>query len=75
MFEVGPVFRAKNSNTRRHLWEVTGLEEIKWVQEYHPFQDIRYRKDALRLTFKEGCDLLKEAGIEQASDPVLCGIF
>lgn len=32
VFEVGPVFRAENSKTRRHLCEFTGLDiemEIK----------------------------------------------
>jgi len=26
VFEIGPVFRAENSNTRRHLCEFTGLD-------------------------------------------------
>jgi len=33
VFEVGPVFRAENSNTRRHLCEFTGLDlemPIRW---------------------------------------------
>jgi len=26
VFEIGPVFRAENSNTNRHLCEFTGLD-------------------------------------------------
>ena len=26
VYEIGPVFRAENSNTRRHLCEFTGLD-------------------------------------------------
>ncbi|KAK8028667.1 hypothetical protein PG991_005723 [Apiospora marii] len=36
VFEVGPVFRAENSNTHRHLTEYTGLDlEMALHQDYH----------------------------------------
>jgi aspartyl-tRNA synthetase len=31
VFEIGPVFRAENSNTRRHLCEFTGLDMVSGV--------------------------------------------
>ena len=98
VFESGPVFRAENSNTRRHLCEFTGLdlemviqehydevldvmsdmfiyifdginerckEELERVREQHPFEDLQYLRPTLKLTFAEGCALLREAGIEQ----------
>ncbi|OCF35797.1 aspartate-tRNA(Asn) ligase [Kwoniella heveanensis BCC8398] len=36
VYEVGPVFRAENSNTHRHLTEYTGLDiEMSLKQDYH----------------------------------------
>ncbi|KAK0256656.1 hypothetical protein LTS09_008357 [Friedmanniomyces endolithicus] len=36
VFEVGPVFRAENSNTARHLTEFTGLDmEMEFEENYH----------------------------------------
>lgn len=36
VFEVGPVFRAENSNTHRHLCEFTGLDlEMTIKENYH----------------------------------------
>lgn len=36
VFEVGPVFRAENSNTHRHLTEYTGLDlELAIEHDYH----------------------------------------
>lgn len=36
VFEVGPVFRAENSNTHRHLTEYTGLDiEMAIEKDYH----------------------------------------
>ncbi|KAF1810175.1 aspartyl-tRNA synthetase [Eremomyces bilateralis CBS 781.70] len=36
VFEVGPVFRAENSNTSRHLTEFTGLDmEMEFDEDYH----------------------------------------
>jgi aspartyl-tRNA synthetase len=98
VFEVGPVFRAENSNTRRHLCEFTGMDlemaihehydevlhvmselfiyifdgikkrckdELERVREQHPFEDLTYLKPTLKLTYAEGCALLREAGVSQ----------
>eukprot|EP00592_Proboscia_alata_P006917 CAMPEP_0194360086 /NCGR_PEP_ID=MMETSP0174-20130528/7386_1 /TAXON_ID=216777 /ORGANISM="Proboscia alata, Strain PI-D3" /LENGTH=613 /DNA_ID=CAMNT_0039131371 /DNA_START=79 /DNA_END=1920 /DNA_ORIENTATION=- len=98
VFETGPVFRAENSNTRRHLCEFTGFDlemaisehydevlqvfsdlfihifdglntrcaaEIERVREQHPFEDLKYLRPTLKITYAEGCALLREAGIEQ----------
>jgi len=98
VFETGPVFRAENSNTRRHLCEFNGMDlemvikehydevldvfsdlfiyifdglnqkcksEIERVREQHPFEDLKYLRPTLKLTYAEGCALLREAGVEQ----------
>ena len=95
VFEIGPVFRAENSNTHRHLTEFTGLDlemafeehydevidvlvdmfmfiftelksrygkEIEVVRKQYPVDEFKLPKDGkmVRLTFKEGLQLLKE---------------
>jgi aspartyl-tRNA synthetase len=41
VYEVGPVFRAENSNTHRHLTEYTGLDvEMAIDQDYHEVIDV-----------------------------------
>lgn len=35
VFEIGPVFRAENSNTRRHLCEFTGLDIEMAIQDHY----------------------------------------
>lgn len=98
VFETGPVFRAENSNTRRHLCEFTGFDlemainehydevlavfsdlfiaifdginercksELERVREQHPFEDLKYLKPTLKITYAEGCKLLRQAGIDQ----------
>lgn len=39
--------------------------EIERVREQHPFEDLEYLRPTLKLTYAEGCALLREAGIEQ----------
>lgn len=98
VFTTGPVFRAENSNTRRHMCEFTGFDlemaihehydevmdvfsdlfihifdglnerckaELERVREQHPFEDLKYLRPTLKLTYAEGCALLREAGIDQ----------
>jgi aspartyl-tRNA synthetase len=100
VFTTGPVFRAENSNTRRHLCEFTGFDlemaihehydevmdvfsdlfihifdginerckaEVERVREQHPFEDLKYLRPTLKLTYAEGCALLREAGIDQVN--------
>lgn len=41
VFEVGPVFRAENSNTARHLTEFVGLDlEMAFEEHYHEVVDL-----------------------------------
>ncbi len=35
VYEIGPVFRAENSNTHRHLTEYTGLDLEMAIEEHH----------------------------------------
>jgi aspartyl-tRNA synthetase len=40
VFEVGPVFRAENSFTHRHMCEFTGLDfEMAITNDYHEVMD------------------------------------
>ncbi|XP_061364755.1 aspartate--tRNA ligase 2, cytoplasmic [Gastrolobium bilobum] len=97
VFEVGPVFRAEDSYTHRHLCEFRGLDaelEIKYhysevmdivdrlfiaifdglnkncqkemeaVRSQYPFEPLKYLRSTLRLTYEEGVQMLKDAGIE-----------
>ncbi|QPH12034.1 hypothetical protein C2857_004063 [Epichloe festucae Fl1] len=50
VFEVGPVFRAENSNTHRHLTEYTGLDlEMAIQHDYH--EVIHVIDDFLKAVF------------------------
>ena len=41
VYEIGPVFRAENSNTHRHLTEFTGLDlEMTFERDYHEVMDM-----------------------------------
>jgi aspartyl-tRNA synthetase len=41
VFEIGPVFRAENSNTHRHLTEFVGLDlEMAFHEHYHEVLDV-----------------------------------
>ena len=103
VFETGPVFRAENSQTRRHLCEFTGFDlemvikehydevldvfsdlfiyifdginerckpELERVREQHPFEDLKYQNPTLKITYAEGCQMLRDAGIDQ-----VCGFY
>ncbi|XP_050267107.1 aspartate--tRNA ligase 2, cytoplasmic [Quercus robur] len=97
VFEIGPVFRAEDSFTHRHLCEFTGLDvemeinehyfevmdvvdrlfvaifdslnnnfakELEAVRRQYPFEPLKYLRQTLRLTFEEGIQMLKDAGVE-----------
>jgi len=52
VFEVGPVFRAENSNTARHLTEFTGLDfEMEIQEHYHEVMD--FGENLLIFIFNE----------------------
>lgn len=40
--------------------------EIEAVRQQHPFQDLRYARPTLRLTYQEGIQLLRDAGYDGA---------
>lgn len=42
VFEIGPVFRAEDSNTNRHLCEFTGLDfEMAIIEHYYEAMGVR----------------------------------
>lgn len=97
VYEIGPVFRAEDSNTPRHMTEFTGLDlEMAFNEHYHEVVDLlnelfffmfselpkRYSTEIatirrqfpadeflvpeapVRLDFKEGIQMLRDAGYE-----------
>lgn len=98
VFEIGPVFRAEDSNTNRHLCEFTGLDmemtikehyfevldvladmfcfifekleeryqaELQVINKQYPFEPFKCKKPVVRLHFKDGVNMLQNAGITQ----------
>jgi aspartyl-tRNA synthetase len=65
VFEVGPVFRAENSNTARHLTEFTGLDmEMKFNKDYHEVVSLLEELmlhifNGLRTNYKRQTDLVR----------------
>ncbi|KAF2867132.1 aspartyl-tRNA synthetase [Massariosphaeria phaeospora] len=52
VMEIGPVFRAENSNTARHLTEFTGLDlEMEFQEHYHEVMAVL--EDLMLFIFKE----------------------
>ncbi|OCK78326.1 aspartyl-tRNA synthetase [Lepidopterella palustris CBS 459.81] len=52
VMEIGPVFRAENSNTARHLTEFTGLDmEMEFQENYHEVMSML--EDLMLFIFKE----------------------
>lgn len=97
VYEIGPVFRAENSFTHRHMTEFIGLDlEMAFKEHYHevvdtlcevlvyiftelkkrygrelavvnrqyPAEEFLFLPKTLRLTFKEGIELLRGSGVE-----------
>ncbi|KAH8061812.1 hypothetical protein JL722_3766 [Aureococcus anophagefferens] len=98
IYEIGPVFRAEDSNTRRHLCEFTGLDfemaiyehyyeilhvfselfahifssleskfakELGIISQVYPFEPFKFLPKALRISFAEGIELLRAAGVTE----------
>lgn len=98
VFEIGPVFRAEDSNTNRHLCEFTGLDmemtikehyfevldllsdllvhifngletqykqELEVIKKQYPFEDFVCKSPVVKINFRDGVKMLKEAGIAQ----------
>lgn len=65
VYEVGPVFRAENSNTARHLTEFTGLDfEMEFQEHYHEVVQVienlmLHIFNGLRTRFKAETDLIR----------------
>jgi aspartyl-tRNA synthetase len=52
VMEIGPVFRAENSNTARHLTEFTGLDlEMEFQENYHEVMGVL--EDLMLFIFRE----------------------
>ncbi|RXM99294.1 Aspartate--tRNA ligase, cytoplasmic [Acipenser ruthenus] len=101
VFCIGPVFRAEDSNTHRHLTEFVGLDiemafnyhyhevvdqiaatlvqifkglrdrfqtEIQTVNKQYPSEPFKFLEPTLRLEYKEGVAMLKEAGVEMGDE-------
>lgn len=51
VFEIGPVFRAENSNTHRHLTEFTGLD-LEMAIEKHYHEVLRVLDTTFKAIFK-----------------------
>jgi aspartyl-tRNA synthetase len=52
VMEIGPVFRAENSNTARHLTEFTGLDlEMEFQENYHEVMSVL--EDLMLFIFNE----------------------
>ena len=65
VMEIGPIFRAENSNTARHLTEFTGLDlEMAFEEDYHEvvslLEDLMlYIFNGLRTRYKLETDLVR----------------
>ncbi|XBW37528.1 hypothetical protein QEN19_003110 [Hanseniaspora menglaensis] len=95
VFEIGPVFRAENSNTHRHMTEFVGVDMemaiennydealdvlsemfifvftqlkerygdlIDTVRKQYPMEDFLIPDKMVKITFKEGIELLRTVG-------------
>ena len=68
IFEIGPVFRAENSNTTRHAAEFTSIDvEFAWIDSH--FEIMQFEEDWLRFVLNgvsKNCSYLmkKNFGIE-----------
>jgi len=66
VFEIGPVFRAENSNTNRHLCEFTGLDvEMEFKNHYFEVLDLLadmfvYIFEGLAARFKPELEVVRE---------------
>ncbi|KZT04593.1 aspartyl-tRNA synthetase cytoplasmic [Laetiporus sulphureus 93-53] len=65
VFEIGPVFRAENSNTHRHLTEFTGLDlEMQFESHYHEVLDtidelLKYIIKGVQKRYREEIETVK----------------
>ena len=73
VYEIGPVFRAENSNTRRHLCEFTGLDlEMSIKEHYNEALGVLHRLfrhifDGLEVRYAKELEVIRT---QYPSDPV-----
>ncbi|KAJ9113559.1 hypothetical protein QFC20_001910 [Naganishia adeliensis] len=57
VYEIGPVFRAEDSNTHRHLCEFTGLDlEMAIEEHYHEGLKQKYSNEVATIATQFPCD-------------------
>ncbi|KAF2839078.1 aspartyl-tRNA synthetase [Patellaria atrata CBS 101060] len=67
VYEIGPVFRAENSNTARHLTEFSGLDlEMAFEEHYHEVLDVieemmLFIFDGLKTRYKEETEIVRQS--------------
>ena len=75
VFEIGPVFRAEDSNTNRHLCEFTGLDMEMTIKE-HYFEVLDMLADMLAYLFKgieeRYAKELEVIGAQYPFEPFVC---
>lgn len=73
VYEIGPVFRAENSNTYRHLTEFNGLDlEMAITEHYHEVVDVL---DNLLISIFKGLEAKFEKEIEAVRKQFPCDKF
>ncbi|KAH8928548.1 aspartyl-tRNA synthetase [Atractiella rhizophila] len=66
VYEIGPVFRAEDSNTHRHLTEFTGLDlEMAFEEHYHEVMNLvdtmlKFIFSGLREQYKRDIEIVRE---------------
>ena len=60
VYEIGPVFRAENSNTHRHMTEFTGID-LEMVIEHHYHEAMNIIDGLLKHVFKGLNEKFKDA--------------
>merc|ERR1711939_853085 len=69
VYEIGPVFRAEDSNTHRHMTEFTGLD-LEMAVEEHYHEVVEFIDGLLRFMFSELKEkYAKEIGLVQLQYP------
>ena len=76
VFEIGPIFRAENSNTARHMTEFTGLDlEMAFEEDYHEVMTLLeglmlYVFNGLRQRYGKETELVRSIyGVEEFKLP------
>jgi len=65
VFEIGPVFRAENSFTHRHLCEFTGMD-LEIIRQQYKAEPFKVCRPVPVLSYKEAIDMLISSGDSDA---------